>query len=195
MLKRVFALPILAVVAGASGCATYMEGTDQAIPIKTDPVHAICDVYKDGKLIGATSQQTPVVYVTKSIRALGVTCSAPGYDTKTVKVISATSRWGGVSFWAWDLAITDWISGALNEYPEAVSIALNPTPGPTAERIRQSMSEELRTKPTLRSGMSVSQGEVRPGVQISYSIAGAPEDEPFSVAHDRNPEPGEPTEK
>lgn len=182
-------------LATLSGCATYMEGTSQALPIHTDPVHAICDVYKDNKLIGATSDQTPVVYITKSVRALRVTCSAPGYDTKSVKVISATSPWGGAGFWLWDLAVTDWISGALNKYPDGVSVALNPTPGPNAERMRQSMNDELRTRPRVASGANLARAEVRPGIQVPYSLAGAKADEPFAVAQDGNREPASGAEK
>ncbi|MEN3976922.1 hypothetical protein [Emcibacter sp. SYSU 3D8] len=185
MLKRLCTLSILPAVAALSGCATFLDGTDQAIPVNTDPVHAICDIYKGGKLIGSTSDKTPIVYVTKSVRKLEVVCSAPGYDTKTVKVISATSGWGAVSFWAWDLAVTDWISGALNKYPEGISVALNPTPGPTAERIRQSMNDELRTRPTVRAGAQVAQDQVRPGIQVPYSLAGAEADEPFALVQDR----------
>lgn len=177
-------------VVALSGCATYMEGTSQALPIHTDPVHAICDVYKDEKLIGATSGQVPVVYITKSVRALRVTCSAPGYDTKSVKVISATSPWGGAGFWLWDLAVTDWISGALNKYPDGVSVALNPTPGPNAERIRQSMNDDLRTRPTVTAGAGMVQGDIRPGIQVPYSLAGAEADEPFALAEDGNQAPG-----
>ncbi len=195
MLKRIFAVSILPVVAILSGCATVAEGTDQAIPVHTDPVHAVCDVYKGGKLIGATSGLTRVLYVTKSVRKLEVVCSAPGYDTKTVKIISATSGWGAISFWTWDLAVTDWISGALNKYPEGISVALNPTPGLNAERIRQSMNDELRTRPTLRPGSSVAQAEIRPGVRIPYSVAESSESAPFAIAKGHDDVAGAPSKK
>ena len=186
MLKHIGVVTILPVMAALAGCATFVEGTDQAIPVITDPVYAVCDAYKGGKLIGATSGQTPILYVTKSVRKLEVTCSAPGYDTKTVKVISATSGWGAVSFWAWDLALTDWISGALNKYPEGIAVALNPTPGLTAERIRQSMNEEFRARPSLRTGASVAHDELRPGIQVPYSLAVAEAYEPFAIAQGGN---------
>ena len=149
------------------GCATVMEGTDQDIPVRTEPAYAICDVMQKGHLVGSTGGTNNVLSIGKSREPLTVACSAPGYAPKQVHVVSGASGWGVVSFWFWDLAITDWITGGLNHYPGAIGVALAPVPG--QEDLRRAALDEYTATPRSTNGF-VSLNKVRPARQIPYAV-------------------------
>ena len=53
-------------------------------------------------------------------------CNAPGYKEQFVKIESSASGWGVASCFLVDLCITDYSTGALNKYPESLTISLTP---------------------------------------------------------------------
>lgn len=118
-----------ALALGAAGCASIVEGTDQDITIKSDPSHAVCEARQKGKLVGSTSLRSPVLNVGKSRKDLIITCFAEGYEPQTVRIESSTSGWGIAGAVTLDLGITDYMTGALNKYPEAISVVMMPAKG------------------------------------------------------------------
>ena len=144
-----------------------MEGTDQVIPVYTNTATAICDVTQKSKLVGSTQGREGTLFLGKSREPLTVSCYAPGYDSKTVHVVSGATGWGVTSFFFWDFAITDWITGGLNKYPDGISVALSPVPG--QERLRQDTLSELNTQPRIVSGSNSMVAQIRPARLIPYA--------------------------
>lgn len=110
-----------------SGCATIIEGTDQWIAVAVNVPGATCEAWRNGALQDSTTPQKDRLKVTKSKDDLQIKCSAPGFDTKTVAVESSVSAAGMASVLAIDFGATDYMTGALNKYPDAVIVNLSPT--------------------------------------------------------------------
>lgn len=113
-------------VLATSGCATITQGTQQAINFKLEPKETTCDVSRvgDGKL-GRISAKSNVIHVGKDKDDIIVSCTAPGYEQSTTKVVSGATG-AGVTGVLLDFGITDMITGAMYRYPEEVTISLEP---------------------------------------------------------------------
>lgn len=108
----------------AGGCASIVEGTSQTILVNMTPDTAQCVATRQGSQVGLVSGSARQLPVSKSRHDLWLRCTAPGYETSDVKVESSASGWGVAGGIAFDLGITDYMTGALNKYPEAVTVAL-----------------------------------------------------------------------
>lgn len=108
------------------GCATVLDGTRQSMRINSSPRSAVCEATRQGEVLGSTSASSPVLQLTKSRHDILLTCSAPGYETASAVVPSSTSSNGVASIFIFDLGITDYVTGALNEYPNMASVTLKP---------------------------------------------------------------------
>jgi hypothetical protein len=62
--------------------------------------------------------------VPKSRTDLFVTCTAPGYKPKFVRLTSEASGWGITGALLLDFGIVDYATGALNKYPGTLIIVL-----------------------------------------------------------------------
>ncbi|MDA0704899.1 MAG: hypothetical protein O3A96_16925, partial [Proteobacteria bacterium] len=108
------------------GCATVFEGTDQQILVNVSPETANCSVNRKDIEIASLSGGVNTVTIDKSRNAIFLNCSAPGYQSATLKVDSSATGWGVAGCFLFDLCITDYSTGALNDYPDSVSISLKP---------------------------------------------------------------------
>lgn len=108
-----------------SGCATIMEGHTQDINVNVTPDNADCFASRGGHPIGQYSPRTHILTVSKSRNDMVVTCSAPGYKTKSVTFESGASAWGVVGAMTLDLGIIDYSTGALNKYDATITIVLD----------------------------------------------------------------------
>ena len=108
------------------GCASIIEGTDQTLVVNLSPKEATCDVKRKGVTVGKISGSDHSLNISKSKNDLLFTCSAPGYKEQFVKIESSASGWGIASCFLVDLCITDYSTGALNKYPESLTISLTP---------------------------------------------------------------------
>lgn len=120
---RRFLAPFAAMVA-VSGCASIVEGTNQTIMVNMAPDTAQCVATRQGSQIGVVSGSARQLPVSKSRHDLWLRCTASGYETSDIKVESSASGWGVAGGIAFDLGITDYMTGALNKYPETVTVAL-----------------------------------------------------------------------
>ena len=109
---------------GSAGCASIVEGTGQNIFVNLQPPSTVCNVSREGSPLGTVSSQKKNIYVSKSKNDLIFECTAPGYQSQTVTVESSASGWGVAGCFLIDLCITDYSTGALNKYPETVSISM-----------------------------------------------------------------------
>ena len=120
--------PAIAAIVGAAcllgGCASIVEGTDQEITVKLAPENTVCSVNRKGAEVGSISKTNSIFVVGKSRNPLYFKCSAPGFQENIVRIDSSASGWGVAGCFLWDLCLTDYATGALNSYPETVTIAL-----------------------------------------------------------------------
>jgi len=106
------------------GCATIVEGTSQSILVNLLPQETSCVAFRDGIQIASVSGTNRTMNVQKSRHDIILRCSAPGYQTSDSKVESSASGWGVFGALTLDLGVTDYATGALNKYPNSVTVAL-----------------------------------------------------------------------
>lgn len=108
----------------ATGCASIVEGTNQTILVNMQPESSQCVATRQGSQVGVVSASARQLPVSKSRHDLWLRCTADGYEPSEIKVESSASGWGVAGGVAFDLGITDYMTGALNKYPESVTVAL-----------------------------------------------------------------------
>lgn len=109
-----------------AGCASIVEGTDQTVYVHLNPQDAACDVHREGLPIARVSGDNPYLHLSKSKNDLTLTCKADGYQEQVLMIESSASGWGVAGCFLIDLCITDYSTGALNKYPESITISLQP---------------------------------------------------------------------
>lgn len=111
-------------ILGLAGCASITQGTSQILSFKLEPKEAKCVLSRTGEgelgSIGATSN---TIQVQKDKDDILIQCTAPGYQQKTARIVSAAST-AGVTGVLLDFGITDMIMGAMYAYPTDVSIVM-----------------------------------------------------------------------
>lgn len=115
-------------MAALSGCATIVEGSDQSITVNTNPPGASCLLKRGGVTIAAVDPTPGSANVSKSKDPIGVQCSKDGFRTAESGLSSDFEGMtlgniliGGVVGVAIDAG-----SGAMNKYPEHVSVQMRP---------------------------------------------------------------------
>jgi hypothetical protein len=129
----------LAVVAAASGCASIVEGTDQSVTVQTTPSGAICELKRDGAVIGVVNPTPGTVTVDKSKYDIAVNCKKDGYQDASGAFSSGFQgmTFGNILFGGLIGVAVDAGSGAMHEYPASVTVAMVPSSFPnTSERDR-----------------------------------------------------------
>ncbi|MCQ8895871.1 hypothetical protein NQT62_05390 [Limnobacter humi] len=108
-----------------AACATITQGTKQTLIFKMDPDNTVCSLTRvdDGEL-GTVSKQNNSIVVSKDKDDIIALCTAPGYDSQTIKVVSHASS-AGVASGILDLGITDLATGAMFVYPDEIRVNLN----------------------------------------------------------------------
>lgn len=117
---------LVLIMSSLYGCASIVEGTDQTLIVDLSPKEATCDVKRKGVSVATISGSNRSLNVSKSKDDLLFTCNAPGYKEQFVKIESSASGWGVVGCIFIDLCITGYSTGALNKYPETLTISLLP---------------------------------------------------------------------
>jgi len=125
------------VLLGASvlaGCATVTQGTEQTIAVISEPAGARCTFVRQGATIAVVKSTPDSVTIGKSKNDITVTCNKDQYLEEVKPVASGFQAMtlgniliGGVIGVAIDAG-----SGALNKYPELVTLTLDPISFPTA---------------------------------------------------------------
>lgn len=106
------------------GCASIVEGTNQSITVALTPDTATCVATRQGGQIGVVSGSNRTMSISKSRYDIQLRCSAPDHETAEVKVESGASGWGVAGAVTLDFGLIDWATGALNKYPDTVTVAL-----------------------------------------------------------------------
>jgi len=114
----VFATTIL------TGCASITDGTNQTIVVSISPREAICGAMRDSVQLGSVGGRNPTLTVSKGAKDIIITCNAPGYDSKSQRLVSSTQTAGIVGGIFLDLGIVDMMTGAMWKYPSDVTILM-----------------------------------------------------------------------
>lgn len=118
-----------AIALALSGCASITDGTNQTLIVSLSPREARCTVFRDSVELGSITGAQETITVSKGAKDILISCSAPGYEPRTQRLVSSTQTAGMMSVLFIDLGITDMITGAMWKYPSNTSIALERTPG------------------------------------------------------------------
>lgn len=120
----------LALLLGSTACASITTGTSQSVSVLTEPAGAMCVVSRNGETLGIINPTPGSLTVSKSSSALTVRCERAGYQVGLSTVPAGMQAMtagnlllGGVIGLGIDAA-----SGAMNQYPSNVSLALPAQP-------------------------------------------------------------------
>jgi len=121
-----FVATCMLVLLGA--CSTVVEGSDQTVTVITEPPGAQCELFRDGSVIAVANPTPSSLSIDKSKNDISITCTKDGHfdgsETMVSEFAGATLGnfliGGGIG-----LAI-DAASGAMNKYPESVTIVMPP---------------------------------------------------------------------
>lgn len=107
-----------------AGCASITQGTSQILSFRIDPKEAVCVLNRvdDGEL-GSVSATSNTIQVSKDKDDIIVQCKAPGYQSKTTRLVSKATT-AGVTGVLLDFGITDMITGAMYAYPADISVVM-----------------------------------------------------------------------
>ena len=106
-------------------CASLTQGTSQTISFNIEPASARCIASRDGDgQLGTLTATNSDLTVSKSKRDIMVKCSAPGYKSNTIRLVSSTQAAGVVGGVLLDLGIVDMMTGAMWRYEGSINVAL-----------------------------------------------------------------------
>lgn len=110
------------------GCATLTKGTSQTVMIVTDPSGARCEVSRDGKLVAVADPTPQSIAVGRNHRDMAMSCRKDGYKEASGGIASTfqSMTFGNIVFGGLIGVAVDAASGAMHEYPESVTLLLEP---------------------------------------------------------------------
>lgn len=123
----------LCLLTGLSGCAYFIDGSTETVQIKADNGAASIDDVQctlDNKS-GSWSVTAPgSVQVHRGSEPLDVKCAKDGFMPASEKVNAATNNdvYGNIILGGGIGATVDTVSGAAWEYPQDITVAMQPTP-------------------------------------------------------------------
>jgi len=111
-----------------SGCATITKGSTQSVTVNTEPTGATCLLSRDGQQIAAINPTPGTVQIGKASGAISVSCKKVNFQDSTGVLASSfqAMTFGNIIFGGIIGVAVDAASGAMNEYPPMVTIALVP---------------------------------------------------------------------
>ncbi|MFO1079147.1 MAG: hypothetical protein U1E23_00770 [Reyranellaceae bacterium] len=111
----------------SNGCATAINGTSQAILVRSTPDGAQCHFEAAGQLLG-TATTPGQVKVPRATHPISVVCRQPGYEEArtTLHSTALTPSLPARNLILLAGALADTASGARNSYPSPVHLRLDP---------------------------------------------------------------------
>ena len=118
-----------------TGCATLTKGSSQTITVATDPSGAICELGRDGNTVAIINPTPGSIPVEKASGSISVLCKRTGYQDAAGVLASEfqAMTFGNILFGGLIGLAVDAASGAMNKYPEMVTITMVPDQFDTAE--------------------------------------------------------------
>ena len=140
--------------ASVSGCATLVSDDHQSIAIKSDPPGATCLVRQGGADVGTIPYSPGTVYVGKSRHDIAIDCSRAGYYNGAAVLQPEFQDWtyGNILYGGGIGLLVDTSSGAINQYPRAVTVLMRRIPrlGERAEETERLSEVESERQDVLR---------------------------------------------
>lgn len=123
-MRKLFAVFTLTLF--STSCASITQGTSQSIIFNLEPKQTKCIASRDdeGEISTITSSNNTLT-VSKSKDDIIVKCSAKGYESKTLRLVSSTQAAGVVGGVFLDLGIVDMMTGAMWKYEGTINISLD----------------------------------------------------------------------
>ncbi len=154
-------LSSLSLVLLSTACASITTGTTQTMSVVTEPPGAICMVGRAGETVGIINPTPGSVTVGRSSAALTIRCERPGYQVGFVTVPPSfqVMTIGNLLLGGVVGIVVDAASGAINQYPPNVALAmavLPPPPAPPPPMVMEPIPDEVPPARSPRRG--------RPGV-------------------------------
>jgi uncharacterized protein YceK len=119
---------LLPTVLLASGCATIVKGTSQTVTVNTDPAGAMCTLTRDARTVAVVNPTPGSVPVGKALGGIAIDCRLAGYqDAAGALAAEFQPMTLGNILLGGPIGIAiDAVSGAMAQYPEAVTITMLP---------------------------------------------------------------------
>jgi hypothetical protein len=119
---------LFSLAALTTGCATLTKGTSQTVTVNTDPSGAMCTMTRDAKPVAVVNSTPGSVPVEKARGTIAVLCTKQGYQDAAGNLAAEfqAMTFGNLLFGGIVGVVVDAASGAMNQYPESVTITLIP---------------------------------------------------------------------
>lgn len=119
---------LLALAMPICGCATLTKGGSQTVTVNTDPSGALCTLTRDAKVVAIVNPTPGSVPVDKGQGTIAVACTKEGYIEAGGNLASEFQAvtFGNILFGGIVGIVVDAASGAMHQYPDAVTITLIP---------------------------------------------------------------------
>ncbi len=125
---------LVSIAVVAAGCATITTGGFQTISIKTEPEGADCRFFHDGNLVARVNPTPGPILVGKTSGSISVLCRKYGYVDTAGAIGSGFQPMtlGNILLGGLVGIVIDASTGAMTQYPEAVTFLLIPHEFPSA---------------------------------------------------------------
>lgn len=119
-------LVLPAALLALSGCATVAHGIVEPVTITSNAPDATCSIMQNGEEIAAPTAVPHTFQLRRRDGNLLVTCTAPGYKTEHVALITGKDPYtaGGHAWNSMAFGLIDVISGAVNDYQDSAYVPL-----------------------------------------------------------------------
>jgi len=143
---------VLSLALLASGCATLIKGTSQTVTVNTDPAGALCTFTRDARTVAVVNPTPGSVPVEKANGSIAISCRKQGFQDAEGSLASEFQpmTFGNILLGGIVGVVVDAASGAMNQYPETVTITLVPAEFATIadrdaffDRMRASLEQEV----------------------------------------------------
>lgn len=147
-------------VALLTGCATITTGSNQNIAVTTDPDGADCSFSRNDQFIARVNPTPGSMSVSKSGSSLSLSCKREGYHdiVETIGSEFQAVTLGNILIGGIVGIAVDAASGAINKYPESISVKLVPVVFHTAEQ-RERFFDSLKATSVLAYSRSAAEIE------------------------------------
>jgi hypothetical protein len=127
-MHRILYGPLLVLALSTGGCATLTKGGSQTLTVDTDPSGAQCALTRDAKPLAVVNPTPGSVSVEKAKGTIAIACTKQGYIDATGDLASEFQAMtlGNILFGGIVGVVVDAASGAMHEYPAAVTFTLIP---------------------------------------------------------------------
>lgn len=165
-----------------ANCATIIEGSDQQVTVLTVPSGANCQLSRSGGVIGIVNPTPGSIEIDKSKYAVAVKCSKANHQDGVGVLRSSFEgmTFGNLIFGGFIGVAIDAGSGAMNEYPSAITVSLPPNQFPnTAARdeFYNRRIDEVRSNAAATKKQIAGQCTVESGDDVGCKIAQGKVDE------------------